>query len=111
MCRVGPGDPIRNHKFGFQRCSGWVVCETPDLKSQCGLRATAGKLERQPGVKLLSIFSVGLRGVLARMRDESGQGLAEYALILVFIAIVAVAALTFLGPTISNLFSSIGNNL
>ncbi len=60
---------------------------------------------------MLSFFSVDLRSVVARMRDEAGQGLAEYALILAFIAVVAVVALIFLGPQISNLLSSIGSDL
>ena len=34
-------------------------------------------------------------------RDERGQGLAEYALILALIAVVAIAALIFLGGQIS----------
>ena len=33
-------------------------------------------------------------------RDEEGQGLAEYALILALIAIIAIAALLFLGGQI-----------
>ena len=41
-------------------------------------------------------------------RDEAGQGLAEYALILSLIAIVAIAALVFLGSQISGLLSAIG---
>ena len=49
---------------------------------------------------MLSLFTVDLRSVLARMREEAGQGLAEYALILAFIAVVAVLALTFLGGDI-----------
>jgi Flp pilus assembly pilin Flp len=40
---------------------------------------------------------------------EEGQGLAEYALILTFIAVVAVAALTFLGSDISELISKVAN--
>jgi pilus assembly protein Flp/PilA len=36
-----------------------------------------------------------------------GQGLVEYALILVFVAIVVVAALTLLGPTLGNTYSDI----
>ena len=36
-----------------------------------------------------------------------GQGLVEYALILVFVAIVVVAALTIFGPTLGNTYSSI----
>ncbi len=45
------------------------------------------------------------------VREEAGQGLAEYALILAFIAVVAVLALTFLGSDISSLLSKIGNDL
>ena len=39
---------------------------------------------------------------------EEGQGLAEYALILALIAIVAILSLVFLGDTINDLMSSIG---
>ncbi len=42
---------------------------------------------------------------------EKGQGLVEYALILVLVAIVVIAALTLLGPTIGGIFSSIDTNL
>lgn len=41
-------------------------------------------------------------------RDEEGQGLAEYALILALIAIIAILALTFLGGQISSILSQIG---
>ena len=40
---------------------------------------------------------------------EKGQGLAEYALILALIAIVAILALTFLGTQISSILSYIGS--
>ena len=40
--------------------------------------------------------------------DEKGQGLAEYALILALIAIVAIGALLFLGGAISSILSQIG---
>ncbi len=43
--------------------------------------------------------------------DEEGQGLAEYAFILLLIVVVAVAALTVLGPEISSMLSDIGNAL
>ena len=42
---------------------------------------------------------------------EKGQGLVEYALILVLIAVVVIAALTLLGPTISKIFVTINNSL
>jgi pilus assembly protein Flp/PilA len=41
-------------------------------------------------------------------RDQRGQGLAEYALILALIAIVAIAALVFLGGQVSAILSSVG---
>jgi Flp pilus assembly pilin Flp len=50
-----------------------------------------------------------------RGEDEKGedecQGLTEYALILAFIAIVAILALTFLGGKVSNALSTVGNSL
>ncbi len=42
---------------------------------------------------------------------EEGQGLVEYALILVLVAIVVIVILTVLGPTIGNVFSSINRSL
>ncbi len=42
---------------------------------------------------------------------EKGQGLVEYALILVLVAIVVIAALMILGPIIGNTFSTINNSL
>ena len=45
---------------------------------------------------------------LSSIRDEEGQGLAEYALILALIAIIAIAALIFLGTQISTILSRIG---
>jgi pilus assembly protein Flp/PilA len=42
---------------------------------------------------------------------ERGQGLVEYALILVLVAIVVIAALMILGPIIGNTFSTINNSL
>ena len=46
--------------------------------------------------------------VTRRQSQESGQGLAEYALILALIAIVAIVALIFLGSQISLILSRIG---
>jgi Flp pilus assembly pilin Flp len=41
----------------------------------------------------------------------NGQGLAEYALILALIAVVAIASLIFLGGQISGFLSAIGQSL
>ena len=42
---------------------------------------------------------------------EEGQGLVEYALILVLVAVVVIAILTLLGPAIGNVFSNIIINI
>jgi pilus assembly protein Flp/PilA len=39
--------------------------------------------------------------------QEEGQGLVEYALILVLIAVVVIAVLALLGPVVGNVFSTI----
>jgi pilus assembly protein Flp/PilA len=46
-----------------------------------------------------------------RNKKEKGQGLVEYALILVLVAIVVIAVLMLLGPIIGNVFSSINSSL
>lgn len=40
-------------------------------------------------------------------KDNKGQGLVEYALILVLVAVVVIVVLAILGPTIGNVFSTI----
>ena len=42
---------------------------------------------------------------------EVGQGLVEYALILVLVAVVVIVILALLGPAIGNIFSNIVNTL
>ena len=44
-------------------------------------------------------------------REEDGQGLVEYALIIAVIAIAVIVAMIFLRGQIQNIFSNIGNNL
>jgi pilus assembly protein Flp/PilA len=40
-------------------------------------------------------------------KPEKGQGLVEYALILVLVSLVVMAVMVFLGPTIGNVYSQI----
>jgi len=42
---------------------------------------------------------------------RSGQGLVEYALILIFVAIVVIAAVLALGPLVGNMFSAVISGL
>jgi pilus assembly protein Flp/PilA len=39
--------------------------------------------------------------------QEEGQGLVEYALILVLVAVVVIVVLLLLGPAVGNIFSNI----
>ncbi len=49
--------------------------------------------------------------IKAILKDESGQGMVEYGLILGLIAVAAVAVLVLLGPKISNMFAKASNSL
>ena len=52
-----------------------------------------------------------LKNFLGKFSREEGQGLVEYALILVLIAIVVIAALTITGTSIETIFESINAEL
>jgi pilus assembly protein Flp/PilA len=40
-------------------------------------------------------------------RKETGQGLVEYALILILVAVIVIVILALLGPAIGNMFSNV----
>ena len=44
-------------------------------------------------------------------RDEQGQGMVEYALVLALIACISIVALLFLSGKISTILSTVGNTL
>lgn len=44
------------------------------------------------------------------IRDEDGAALAEYGILIAFIAIVAIVAVTFFGEKIKAKFSTLGNS-
>ncbi len=48
-----------------------------------------------------------LKNFLGKFSQEEGQGLVEYALILVFIAIVVIAVLEVLGPGVADIYQQI----
>ena len=45
------------------------------------------------------------------IKDEAGQGMVEYGLILALVAIAAIAALTLLGGNVKNMFNTVNNTL
>lgn len=62
--------------------------------------------------QLLTTLMAYLTVAYMDLRDrEEGQGLVEYALILVFVSILAIGALTLLGGSISDIFDSIRASL
>jgi pilus assembly protein Flp/PilA len=48
-----------------------------------------------------------LKKLSAMMKDEKGQALAEYGLILALIAVIAVGALTLLGTNVTTTLGTI----
>jgi Flp pilus assembly pilin Flp len=49
--------------------------------------------------------------IKAFLRDDSGQDLVEYALVLVFLALAAIAVLPTLGKAVNNVFSQSSSSL
>jgi Flp pilus assembly pilin Flp len=76
-------------------------------------RSRAGPVELRPKQSLngfgredrmLELFQ-------ALWTDESGQDLAEYALLIALIALAVIVAVALLGSRISNVFNTIGSTL
>jgi pilus assembly protein Flp/PilA len=60
------------------------------------------------------MFVLAIKALIQRFTDrddETGQGLAEYALILALIAVIAIVALFFLGSQVSDKLSVIGDTI
>jgi pilus assembly protein Flp/PilA len=49
--------------------------------------------------------------IRARLGQEEGQALVEYALIISLIAIVAIGMLTLTGTNVTSILSNIANNI
>jgi pilus assembly protein Flp/PilA len=52
---------------------------------------------------------ISLQNRVAELRDEEGQAMAEYGLILALIAVFCILALVALGTDVRNTFQSIAN--
>lgn len=48
---------------------------------------------------------------LSSSENEEGQGLVEYALVLLFVAIAVISILVFMGPQIGSLFSAVSKGI
>lgn len=62
---------------------------------------------------MLSDLYIRVREAMLAKRDESeeGQGMVEYALILVLIAVVVIVILGIVGKQVTNVFSNISSGL
>ena len=60
---------------------------------------------------MLSNLYLRLRELMVRKDDEEGQGMVEYALILVLIAAVVIVILAVVGKQVSNVFSNVSGGL
>jgi len=62
---------------------------------------------------MLSVVSSYISTLLSRFqsKDEEGQTLVEYGLLLALIAIIVIVALLFLAPLVSSIFQNVGSNL
>ena len=52
-----------------------------------------------------------MRKIMDFLKDENGQSLLEYGLIITLIAIVVIAALTILGPKVAALFNKVSSQV
>jgi Flp pilus assembly pilin Flp len=65
----------------------------------------------------MSQFMVALYGLYfenkhtASTGGSEGQGLVEYGLILLFVALAVIVAMIFFGDRLSNIYSKIGNSI
>jgi Flp pilus assembly pilin Flp len=58
---------------------------------------------------MLRRFAGSVRTLL--LREDPGQGMIEYALIVALVAVVAIAGIIILGPSIMNLIGSISSSV
>ena len=66
-------------------------------------------LEQEKHISFLGEVEVANNAIRRFMRDEDGAALAEYGILVAFIAIVAITAVTFFGGKISTKFSQLAN--
>jgi len=60
---------------------------------------------------MLTKAIITLKVFMAELQREAGQGLAEYALIIVLVSIAVVAALGLVGDEITSVFTTIQEKL
>jgi pilus assembly protein Flp/PilA len=101
-------------KFSLHRGTPDSVCPCAE-KTHPGSRAQGGFFDgREPAIRFIS-NKREVRKMMDIMknlvRDEEGQGLTEYALIIAFIAVVIIATLIAFRGNIVSVFNNAGTQL
>lgn len=52
-----------------------------------------------------------MKEIMRFFKDEEGQGMVEYGLIIGLVAVVVIVALTIMGPIIGDMFNNINSQL
>ena len=52
-----------------------------------------------------------MKKLICLLKDEKGQGMVEYGLIIALVSIAVIAAITLLGGNLNNIFETINNTL
>ena len=97
--------PIGTVAYAYDR---FGYCSSTQVPSKLRALVQRMPLEECTHPSMEGSFMLQAVGGLIR-RDERGQGLAEYALILALIAVVVIAAVTLLGTQIDAILSQIAN--
>jgi pilus assembly protein Flp/PilA len=73
----------------------------------------ANLLAREMGEKMdkLAAWARRARERFTELREEHGQGLVEYGLILVLVSVVAVVALTDVGNSVTSILAKVASDL
>ena len=80
-----------------------------ERRSELGQRAQAGAVEgeRRSAIRRMFQRRADMRRGAVDRRLMSGQGMVEYALVLVLISIVVIVILLTMGQQIANVFSNV----
>src|SRR5947199_809593 len=89
--------------------TGYTVGAGED--AACHDNCLTGTNSWKGGEKYMLSLSTFVSSLMARMRAEEGQAMAEYGLLLAVIAVVVVAAAIFLGSQISSVFSNVAQQI
>lgn len=95
-----------------------ILLMTPFTSKSIGFSAFFKAQPKTGVIKLLNIILIFLADLHSERnlsmlfpQQQKGQGLVEYAIILVFVAIVVIAVIRLLGPKIGNIFSTVNSSL